>query len=153
MFTGLPSVLSFVLVSLTASQSDSLDLQLQRGETVSIEMTGEHAAEYVRIAHSESMPDSFRTNGVVTVTAVVRSVSTASLEVQHKVIVSETGQPIRRVTLDASINLRDLKNVLPPAEANADSSDLPSIKLTDSAKIKMRSSLVRGDFPEGRAVF
>jgi hypothetical protein len=153
MFMGLPTVVSVVIVSLIADKPDNVDLQFKRGEVVSIEISGEDATEYLKLAKPKRVPQSYEKHGSLKLDAVVRNVADDSLTLQHKVLVEETGKPVRRVTLDASISLGDAERTALPAAANSVSSSPAHIRLSKSATIKMRNSLLRGDFPKGRSVF
>lgn len=106
MFMGLPTVLSFVALSTNATAPD--EVQLRDCMAVTIEISGDVARDYVRLAKPERIAESFRSHGTLLIDGVVRSTSEDAVELQHKVIVAEIGEPVRRAIFEVTIDRDDI---------------------------------------------
>ena len=152
MFMGLPILLSFIALSTNVTAFG--ELQLRDGMAVTIEISGDVAEEYVRVAKPEPVPESFRTDGTLMIEGIVRSTSEESVELRHKAVVAEIGQPIRRATFEATINRGDINVDDLKLAAENDPAATLLIRLPNNhARFTIQRTPLLGDFPERARAF
>jgi|GEM_PF-2794511 len=144
MLVCLPSLAVVVSISLNGPNSSSRQEPFAVGDTVTIQVSGELAVRYgqaVGIQHSGSSSD---TSNSLSVDGYVHSVSDDEIQIRHRRLVRRVGDVVRIVTLESTLS---------KAQMSAWSPDKLSfgvrrrVKLVDPRSAKIRSSMLRGDFP------